>query len=213
VAICHVDDPKNFGGFRVEVDGLYVVMPDAEAILTPQERAAVTWHPTGQHDKPAHPLPCALGLLRGFVTNAGLLGCIDEGEVAAVLRAAAAHVTDDGKTGGAAQAESTANVRPQTITTHLLKAPTVDRAPRKQGGDRLTVAMIKGYDFLTSAHGLPPKCRSLFDWLKVNDDTGAIEDSQDDVLTFLRGDGGLKDVTFEAFKDRFTRLPQRKKPR
>lgn len=82
----------------------------------------------------------------------------------------------------------------------------------KQGGDRLTRAMIAAYDVLTEKHRTQPTCRALFDWLKDNDNTGAVEDSQDDVLTFCRGDGGLKDVAFEAFKDRFSRLPQRKTP-
>jgi hypothetical protein len=82
----------------------------------------------------------------------------------------------------------------------------------KQGGDRLTRAMIAAYNVLTEKHRTQPTCRALFDWLKDNDETGAVEDSQDDVLTFRRGDGGLKDVEFEAFEDRFSRLPQRKTP-
>lgn len=85
VAICHVDDPANFGGFRVESNGLYVDLPPTDAILTPEERAAVTWHPTGQYDKPALPLPCTLGQLRAFLPDAGLLGCLDEEAVGAVL--------------------------------------------------------------------------------------------------------------------------------
>lgn len=85
VTICHVDNPKNFGNFRLEADGLYVVRPDADAILTPEERAAITWHPTGNHDKPALSLPCTLGQLRAFLPDAGMLGCIDEDEVDAVL--------------------------------------------------------------------------------------------------------------------------------
>lgn len=85
MAICQVDDPKNFDGFRVEANGLYVVMPDANATLTPEERAAVSWHPTGQYDKSALPLPCTLGELRAFLSNAGLLGCLDEETVNAIL--------------------------------------------------------------------------------------------------------------------------------
>lgn len=85
VAICQVDDPANFGGFSVEANGLYVDLPPADAILTPEERAAVTWHPTGRYDKPALPLPCTLGQLRAFLPDAGLLGCLDEEAVDAVL--------------------------------------------------------------------------------------------------------------------------------
>lgn len=85
VAICQVDDPKNFGGFRVEANGLYVDLPPSDATLTPEERAAVTWHPTGQYDKPALPLPCTLGKLRAFLPDAGMAGYIDEEAVDAVL--------------------------------------------------------------------------------------------------------------------------------
>ncbi|MDP1957531.1 MAG: hypothetical protein Q8J75_05080, partial [Rhodocyclaceae bacterium] len=53
VAICQVDDHKNCGGFRVEANGPFVDLPEAGATLTPEKRAAVTWHPTGRHDKPA----------------------------------------------------------------------------------------------------------------------------------------------------------------
>lgn len=91
-------------------------------------------------------------------------------------------------------------------------AGTAGKAKGKQGGDRLTRAMIAAYDRLMKKHGTQPTCRALFDWLKDNDDTGAVEAFEDDALTFRRGDGGLKDVTFEAFTDRFSRLPQRKKP-
>lgn len=94
---------------------------------------------------------------------------------------------------------------------HTAKAP-AGKTKGKQGGDRLTRAMIAAYDRLTERHHTQPTCRALFDWLKDNDETGAVEDSQDDVLTFRRGDGGLKDVTFDAFTDRFSRLPQRKTP-
>jgi hypothetical protein len=78
IALCHVDKPANFGGFRVEPDGLYVDIPPADAVLTPEERAAVSWHPTGQYGKPALPLPCTLGQLRAFLPAAGMAGCIDE---------------------------------------------------------------------------------------------------------------------------------------
>lgn len=87
VAICHVDDPMDFGGFRVEGDGLYVDMPHAgdRRTLSREERSVLSWHPTGEYDKPALSLPCTLGQLRAFVDKAGLLGCIDEDEADALL--------------------------------------------------------------------------------------------------------------------------------
>lgn len=84
--ICHVDDPDDFGGFRVDTDGLYVILPDRHAMLTPEERAALSWHPTGHYDLPALPFPCAEGQLRELVTAAGLEGCIDEEEILAMTQ-------------------------------------------------------------------------------------------------------------------------------
>lgn len=82
--ICHVDNPKDFGGFRVEDDGLYVDIPPADVIFTPEERSLLSWHPTGEYGKPALSLPSTLGQLRAFLDEAGLLGCIDEDEVDAL---------------------------------------------------------------------------------------------------------------------------------
>lgn len=93
VAICHVDDPRDFCGFRLELDGLYVVPPRADDLITPAERATLSWHPTGDHSKPALPLPCTIEQLRAFVAEAGLLGCIDEDEVDA-LRVSGAGKSD-----------------------------------------------------------------------------------------------------------------------
>lgn len=91
VAICHVDDPKDFSGFRLALDGLYVDPPHADDMLTSKERAALSWHPTGDHSKPALALPCTLMQLRTFVADAGLLGCIDEDEVDALPVVGADH--------------------------------------------------------------------------------------------------------------------------
>lgn len=82
----------------------------------------------------------------------------------------------------------------------------------KRGGDSLTVAMIVGYDWLEKAHKRPPTCRALFDWLKDNDETGAVIDSKDDALIIRLG-SGEKEVPYSAFVDRFSRLPQRKTTR
>jgi hypothetical protein len=84
VAICHVDDPRDFCGFRLELDGLYVFPPRADDLITPKDRAVLSWHPTGDHSKPALPLPCTIEQLRAFVAEAGLLGSIDEDEVDAL---------------------------------------------------------------------------------------------------------------------------------
>lgn len=86
--LCCIEDERNFCGYRVEQDGFYVVPLDADVLrlLSPEERAAAEiWHPTGQYDKPALPLPCTLGQLRAFAERAGLMECIDEESVADVV--------------------------------------------------------------------------------------------------------------------------------
>lgn len=73
IEICQVDNPKYFGGYRVRADGLYARIPKADPTLSPEENAAcVPWHPTGHYEKPALPLPCTLGTLRTFLSDAGL---------------------------------------------------------------------------------------------------------------------------------------------
>lgn len=120
VAICHVDDPRDyFDGYRLELDGLYVVPPNADAMITPIDHAVLSWHPTGDHSKPALSLPCTLMQLRTFVAEAGLLGCIVEEAVDEMLgeRAAArlAETPIDSGSAGDAQkvgADGTAKAKP-----------------------------------------------------------------------------------------------------
>ncbi len=85
IDICHVDDINDFGGFRVETNGLWVNLPPRDVYLTARERSVLSWHPTGRYDEPALSLPCALVELRAFVNAAGLAGCIDEGAVGELL--------------------------------------------------------------------------------------------------------------------------------
>jgi hypothetical protein len=85
--ICHVSGLglKDFGGFAVKEDGLYLNLLDDDDILTDEESELLSWHPTGEYHEPALPLPCTLGTLRAFVAEAGLLGCINEFEVDKML--------------------------------------------------------------------------------------------------------------------------------
>jgi hypothetical protein len=82
IRICNVHNPANFDGFRVETNGLYTIVLGQDVTLTPNERAALSWHPTGAYDQPALPLPCTMAQLRKFVNEAGLGGCIDEDAIA-----------------------------------------------------------------------------------------------------------------------------------
>jgi len=88
--ICSVQDEDDFGGYVVKKTGIYVKNhkkhhKQAWSLLTPGEKAALAWHPTGEYDKPALPLPCTLGQLRSFVVEAGLAGCLDEAAIGQLL--------------------------------------------------------------------------------------------------------------------------------
>lgn len=85
VKICNVEDRRHYGGFRVETDGLYVIVPDADTPLSSDELSVLSWHPTGNHNEPALRLPCTPEQLHAFVADAGLLGCIDELKLDAIL--------------------------------------------------------------------------------------------------------------------------------
>jgi hypothetical protein len=90
LAICNVQDEDDFGGYVVKKTGIYVKNhkkhhKQAWSMLTPSEKAVLAWHPTGEYDKPALPIPCTLGQLRSFVIEAGLAGCLDEAVVGQLL--------------------------------------------------------------------------------------------------------------------------------
>lgn len=76
VKLCRVDDPKTWiEWLSVEPDGVYVkVFPDW---LTPEERAVLSEHPTGNLKEPALKFPCTLKELETFLETTGLYGCID----------------------------------------------------------------------------------------------------------------------------------------
>lgn len=92
ICISEHDDLANFGGFRLERDGLYVTPPDGAQLLSVEDLAVLSWHPTGNYDQPALALPCTLGQLRAFVVEAGLRGCIDEDELNEIVAEQAARL-------------------------------------------------------------------------------------------------------------------------
>lgn len=66
----------DFGGWlRIELDGLYVNLdPEDEAMLTPEEAAALSEHPTGNLKEPVLPFPFSIGQLREVLTFAASHG-------------------------------------------------------------------------------------------------------------------------------------------
>ena len=75
VRLFNVTDPRDFApGLVVRTDGVYVIPPPDDVDLTPEERATLTDHPTGNLSEPALPLPCPLATLEAFADRYGL-GC------------------------------------------------------------------------------------------------------------------------------------------
>lgn len=75
VRVFNVTDPRDFApGLVVRTDGVYVIPPPDDVDLTPEERATLTDHPTGNLSEPALPLPCPLATLEAFADRYGL-GC------------------------------------------------------------------------------------------------------------------------------------------
>lgn len=75
VRLFNVSNPRDFApGLVVRTDGVYVIPPPDDVDLTPEERATLTEHPTGNLSEPALPLPCPLARLEAFADRYGL-GC------------------------------------------------------------------------------------------------------------------------------------------
>lgn len=79
---------------------------------------------------------------------------------------------------------------------------------RRTRTDGLKTAMLAGIICYKHKHHVAPTARALFDWIAANDETGNVEEfNQDtDTITWKRSDGGLSDTTFKSFQGRFTKL-------
>lgn len=88
--ICFFDEKgskriNDFGGFRLERNGLFRMPLDQSAILLDGELDALA----GDCGEPALAFPCTPDELRTFVAENGFLGCIDEGNLSEVIAAKA----------------------------------------------------------------------------------------------------------------------------
>lgn len=84
--LCNVQNPRDFCGFVVNPDGVYVNMHLNEPTLFPREFAVLSWHPTGRYKEPALVLPCIVSEFKNFISEAGLLGCVVEDELSKLDR-------------------------------------------------------------------------------------------------------------------------------
>ena len=64
VEMCQVDTPQNWHGMVVMEDGVWVKVPPHHALISAQERAALSAHPKNDLTTPALKFPCTYKQLR-----------------------------------------------------------------------------------------------------------------------------------------------------
>jgi|WetSurMetagenome_2_1015567.scaffolds.fasta_scaffold560093_2 hypothetical protein len=86
IRLCRVKDVHDWMPcLEVRHDGVWVVPPEDDLCLSPNERAIVSQHPDKDLTKPSLRFPCSLKELQGFLEDAGCYGCIDVFDMAAFI--------------------------------------------------------------------------------------------------------------------------------
>ena len=67
VEMCQVDEPENWHGMVVMEDGVWVKVPPHHALISAQERAALSAHPENDLTTPALKFPCTYSQLHFFL--------------------------------------------------------------------------------------------------------------------------------------------------
>ncbi len=89
VEIFGMDNPENWDqmGFELRPDGLYVKDPREYRLLSSEEIAVLTRHPTGDLSKPALAFPCSKEELLKIVKFYALEDCCDQNDIEKVIKA------------------------------------------------------------------------------------------------------------------------------
>jgi hypothetical protein len=83
VKLCRVDNPEDWCSWLlVKGDGVYVKVPPGDVLMTSEERAGLSEHPTGNLAELALRFPCTLNELQAFLEDQGVYGCIDAFDMA-----------------------------------------------------------------------------------------------------------------------------------
>lgn len=80
--LCRVSSADDLPGMDLRPDGVYIVPPPLDGLLSPGERAVLSEHPKKDLTQPALKLPCTLPKLQEFLEFFGLYGCIDPFDMA-----------------------------------------------------------------------------------------------------------------------------------
>lgn len=79
--LCRVEDPENWVDWlTVRKDGIYVKEPPSG--LTPDERAVLSQHSTGNLETPVLSFPCTLPEFQAFLEKQAVYGCLDPFDLA-----------------------------------------------------------------------------------------------------------------------------------
>lgn len=89
VLLCQVNDPDTWDdALSVREDGVYVKPLTDDCAISPEERAVLAQHPSGNLNDPALRFPCTLDDLQRFLDEHGAYGCIDAFRMARWIQAA-----------------------------------------------------------------------------------------------------------------------------
>ncbi len=84
--LCRIEKPAEWVSWlSVRSEGIWLVPPPDDVILTPSERSTLCDHPDKDLTKPLLSFPCSLKQLQSFLEDAGVYGCIDPFDMAGFI--------------------------------------------------------------------------------------------------------------------------------
>ncbi len=79
IRICQIERVDTWCDWlSLREDGVYIKKPDDDFVLTPDERAVLTEHPTGNLNEPALSFPCDVSTLMNFLEKQAIGVAIDD---------------------------------------------------------------------------------------------------------------------------------------
>jgi len=86
IKLCRVDDVHDWMPcLEIRHDGVWVIPPEDDLLLTPNERAILSQHPDKDLTRPSLSFPCSLKEFQNFLEDVGCYGCVDAFDMAAFI--------------------------------------------------------------------------------------------------------------------------------
>ena len=123
VLLCQVNDPDTWDdALSVREDGVYVKPLTDDCAISPEERAVLAQHPSGNLNDPALRFPCTLDDLQRFLDEHGAYGCIDAFRMARWIQAA----RDNGQAADCDAQDSPSHMQPPKALPSSVLMPVID---------------------------------------------------------------------------------------